>query len=186
MRPAIVVIGASLGGLTALQTILSGLSPDFPVPLALVQHRSKSGRDLLGLVLQQQTFLRIRDVEDKDELRPGYLYVAPADYHLLIDEGQCALALDPPVNFSRPSIDVLFESAAAAYGSRVVAIVLTGSNSDGALGALKVKQGGGIVIVQDPAECESNVMPLAAMAAATVDYVIKVAEIPALLEKLCA
>lgn len=177
MKAQIVVIGASLGGLRALQMVLGGLDKNFPVPVVVVQHRLRANSTLLSSVLQQATSLTVKEAEDRDELLPGFVYVGPGDYHLLIEGTHCGLSLEAPVNFARPSVDVLFDTAAIAYRAGVIAVVLTGNNSDGALGAARIKSHGGTVIVQDPAECEASAMPLAAMAATQVDYVLKLTEI---------
>nr|WP_228035487.1 chemotaxis protein CheB [Oculatella sp. LEGE 06141] len=159
-----IVIGTSLGGLSALRVLLGGLPPDFWVPLAIVQHRHKDSDDMMSLFLQEYVALPLKEVEDKDEIQPGQIYIAPADYHLLVDRDCFSLSTDPPVSYARPSIDVLFESAADAYAERVIGVVLTGANQDGAKGLAKVKARGGVAIVQDPRTSESTVMPEAAIA----------------------
>ncbi len=186
MAPKVVVIGTSLGGLRALETILSGLKKDFASPLAIVQHRSKASKDMLASLLQRHTSLKVKEVEDRDNLDVGWVYLAPADYHLLIDEGHCSLSLDAPVCYARPSIDILFESAADTYKNDVIAVLLTGSNADGAQGMVQVKKAGGINIVQDPADCENSAMPKAAIAATKIDHILKITEIAACLNKYCA
>lgn len=178
---SVVVIGASLGGVEALQVLLSALPESFKIPVALVQHRRKDPDDLLAKVLQDRCALRVREPDDKEPIRPGHVYVAPADYHLLIEPGLFALSTDEPVNYARPSVDALFESAALAYGSKVVGVVLSGANQDGARGAARIKQAGGIVLVQDPATAEGRAMPEGAEKAAPVDRVLPVPEIAAFL-----
>jgi two-component system chemotaxis response regulator CheB len=157
----LVVIGASAGGLHALRTVLSALPAEFPLPVAVIQHRSKDS-DLLCGLLQECTPLNVIEVMDKEEMRPGWVYVAPPDYHLLVEEGFFALSVDEPVRFSRPSIDVSFESAADSYGMDVIGVVLTGANPDGALGLSRIVAAGGYGVVQDPATAEVSVMPRAA------------------------
>lgn len=186
MTPRVVVIGTSLGGLKALETILSGLKKDFASPLAIVQHRSKASGDMLAALLQRHTSLSVKEVEDRDSLDVGCIYLAPPDYHLLIDAGHCALSLDAPVCYARPSIDILFESAADTYKKDVIAVLLTGSNADGAQGMVQVKKAGGINIVQDPADCENSAMPKAAIAATKVDHILKISEIAACLNNYCS
>lgn len=181
----VIVVGTSLGGLAALETVIGGLKEKLPAPIVIVQHRSKSSFDLLGSLLQRHTALRVKEAEDKDLLDSADVFVAPADYHILIEAGRCALSLEEPLNFARPSIDILFESAAATYGQGVIAVVLTGANSDGAQGAKCVKAEGGIVVVQDPRDCESDRMPLATMAAVNVDKVMKLNEIAPYLVAQC-
>jgi two-component system, chemotaxis family, protein-glutamate methylesterase/glutaminase len=167
-----VVIGASLGGLTACQKLLSILRVPAVAHFALAQHRHFRSGDLLCPLLQAHTALRVVEAEDKLPARPGYLYVAPTDYHLLLDKGSMALSKDPPVSFARPSIDVLFESAADAYGQAVLAVALTGSNHDGGAGAAYVKRAGGVVFVQDPKTAERDEAPKAVLDAVTPDAVL--------------
>ncbi|MBY0547633.1 MAG: chemotaxis protein CheB [Candidatus Obscuribacterales bacterium] len=181
----VIVIGTSLGGLAALETVIGGLTEKLSVPIVIVQHRSKSSFDLLGSLLQRHTGLRVKEAEDKDLLDCADVFVAPADYHILIEPGSCALSLEEPLNFARPSIDILFESAAQTYRQGVIAVVLTGANSDGANGAKCVKAEGGMVVVQDPTECESDRMPLATMAAVKVDRIMKLNEIAPFLIEQC-
>jgi two-component system chemotaxis response regulator CheB len=181
----IVVMGASIGGLHALETVLSGFGGQFPVPIAIVQHRGKSSHDRLVELLQQHTRLTVKEAEDKESLCPSTVYLAPADYHLLIDRGSCALSIDAPVNYARPSVDILFDSAADTYGPGVIAVVLTGANADGAQGAARIKESGGIVVVQDANECENSAMPLATMAATRVDCVLKLTEMASYLIDCC-
>lgn len=172
MAIELIVIGASLGGFSALKLILGKLPPDFSVPIAIVQHRHKESQTTLASHLQPLIPLPIREVEDKDEIAPGTIYLAPADYHLLVEVGYFTLTTDEPVCYARPSIDVLFESAADVYGDRVIGIILTGANQDGARGAAAIKTKGGRVIVQDPKTAESPVMPDAAIAATKVDAIV--------------
>ena len=159
----LVVLGMSWGGLHALSTVLHRLPPEFPLPLAVVQHRGKDATSLLAELLQDCTALPVRDVEDKDPVAGGGVYLAPPDYHLLVEDGYFTLSVDPPVRFSRPSIDVTFGSAADAYGPRVAGLVMTGANDDGARGLRCIADRGGIALVQDPATAESPVMPVAAL-----------------------
>jgi two-component system, chemotaxis family, protein-glutamate methylesterase/glutaminase len=161
----IIVIGASLGGVAALKVILSELPGNFPVSIAIAQHRHRESEQELGKFLQRHTLMPVREVEDKDEILPGRIYLAPADYHLLIEPGYFSLSTDEPVSYARPSIDVLFESAADAYAEQVIGVVLTGANRDGAQGLAKIKRQGGVAIVQEPTTAESRTMPEAALAA---------------------
>lgn len=185
MFPKIVVIGVSVGGLSALKILLQNIPKDFPSPIIVVQHRHPESRDQLGDILQQHTLLKVREVEDKDEILPGYVYLAPADYHLLVEPGFFALSTDQPVSYARPSIDVLFESAADVYGSQVIGIILTGANEDGAQGLKMVKLHYGIAIVQDPTTAECPVMPKAAMNAVAVDWILPLEAIAEKLVYLC-
>jgi two-component system chemotaxis response regulator CheB len=159
----LVVIGASWGGLAALGEVLGALPAGFPAAVAVVQHRSE--RDgMLADLLGDAGALAVREAEDKDELRAGEVLVGPPGYHLLIGGDEVALSVDDPVRFSRPSIDVFFESAAGRPG-RIAGVVLTGANADGAQGLAEIRRRGGIAIVQDPEDAERSEMPRAALAA---------------------
>jgi two-component system chemotaxis response regulator CheB len=164
MSVDLIVIGASWGGLHAVGTVLSALPAGFPAAVVVAQHRRSEG-DLLADLLDRAGELPVRDADDKDALRPGEVLVAPADYHLLVEEDAVALSVDAPVAFSRPSIDVLFQTAAQSHGQRVVGIVLTGANSDGAEGLHAIWRCGGIALVQDPETAERPEMPRAALEA---------------------
>jgi two-component system chemotaxis response regulator CheB len=181
----IVVIGTSLGGLSALKIILGKLPGDFLVPIAIVQHRHKESNNTLQELLQESTLLPIREVEDKDEILPGHIYLAPADYHLLVELGHFALSTDEPVSYARPSIDVLFESAADVYTDQVIGVILTGANQDGMQGLKKIKVRGGLTIVQEPTTAESDIMPEAAISAVTVDWILTLSNIASQMVKLC-
>ena len=177
-----VVIGASAGGVRALARILGGLRPDFPLPLVVVQHIGADGADSLPHHLDSLSPLPVREAEEKEPVEPGTVYLAPPDYHLLIERDRTfSLSQEERVNFARPSIDVLFETAAAAYGPRLIGVVLTGANRDGSAGLKAVREHGGLAIVQDPGEAESDVMPRAALAVAGADHVATAAGIAALL-----
>ncbi len=180
-----VVIGTSLGGLSALQTVLENLPADFPVAIAIVQHRHKNSSNTFQVLLQENCLLPIKEVEDKDEILPGRVYLAPPDYHLLIEPGYFALSTDEPVSYARPSIDVLFESAADIYAEQTIGVILTGANQDGTQGLKKIKARGGMTIVQDPATAESSIMPAAAISTVKVDEILPLSEISPLLVKLC-
>jgi two-component system chemotaxis response regulator CheB len=166
MRYDVVVIGASWGGMRALERVLSGLPADFPIPIAVAQHRDPDAEDdLLAHLLERHTPLAVADAGDKDPLAPGRVLLAPPGYHMLVDGDAVALSVDEPVQFARPSIDVLFESASEQYGARTVGVVLTGANADGAAGLAAIKRRGGYGIVQEPASAERPEMPQAALAA---------------------
>ena len=181
MAYEVVVIGTSLGGLRALEIVLSGLGKEFPLPVTVVQHREKDSSERLCELLQSHCALRVGQAEDKEEITPGRVYLAPPDYHLLVEEGRLALSTEAPVHYARPSVDVLFESAADAYGERVVGVILTGSGKDGAQGSARIRERGGFVVVQDPETAESRAMPEAAMAACEVDLILPLSEIGPLL-----
>lgn len=185
MAPALAVIGCSLGGLDALQAILGSLPQDLPVPVVVAQHRGSHADDALVQLLQARTALRVCEPDDKEPLLPGAVYVAPAGYHVLVEAGSLSLSADEPVNSSRPSIDVLFESAADTYGPRVVGVILTGNGSDGAAGAARIRARGGLLVVQDPATARASAMPDAALAATQADHVARLEEIAPLLARLC-
>jgi two-component system, chemotaxis family, protein-glutamate methylesterase/glutaminase len=177
--PKVVVVGTSLGGMRALEIVLRGLSPDFPLPIAVVLHRSAEweGQSHLTHLLQLHSPLPIVEASDKDPLDGGRVFLAPPDYHLLIDDGCFALSTDARVCHARPSIDVLFESAAEVYREGVLAVLMTGASADGTMGAMRIKRRGGRVIVQDPRTAESAVMPQSAMSAGVVDSVLPLDEI---------
>jgi two-component system chemotaxis response regulator CheB len=162
---SVVVVGASWGGLAALSELLKNLPGDFPVPLAVVQHRSRHADNLLAKLLQDLTPLRVVDVEDKEPLEPGTVYIAPANYHLLVDGEHFSLTTDPMVRFSRPSIDVTFMSAGDAFPGATLGVILTGANDDGSRGLRHIVNRGGRAIIQDPATAESKAMPAAAVQA---------------------
>ena len=179
MALELIAVGTSLGGLHALSRLLRTLPAGLPVPIVVVQHRG-AGRDGLGLVdlLQETTSLRVVEAEDKMPLEPATVYVAPADYHLLIESpGLLALSTDAPVRSARPSIDVLFQTAADAYGDGALGVLLTGASADGADGLAAVKARGGRAIVEDPSTAECRTMPAAGLAATAVDYVLPLSEI---------
>ena len=165
-RPGIelVAVGSSWGGLAAGGRLLESLPPDFGVAVVIVQHRTEAPSALAEL-LGSHTPLPVVEPDDKDPVRPGHVYVAPPGYHLLVDRSRFSLDTEAPVRYSRPSIDVLFQSASEAYGPRAAAVVLTGSNDDGAAGLALVAAAGGLALVQDPATAERAAMPAAALGA---------------------
>jgi two-component system chemotaxis response regulator CheB len=179
-----IVIGASLGGIAALQTVLRELPPPGSVPIAIVLHRQREADDGLVAVFQAATARPVVEPPDKAPIEAGRVYLAPADYHLLVESGYFSLSTDVPVRYARPSIDVLFESASDVYGAAATAVVLTGANQDGADGAARIHGRGGRVIVQDPATSECAVMPLAALRAVPAAAVLSLAEIGALLARV--
>jgi two-component system chemotaxis response regulator CheB len=161
-----VVVGGSAGALDALDALLAGLPASFDTSILLVVHVPAAPPNLLPQVLATRTRLAVCEARDKQPIAPATLYIAPADYHLLVErERTLSLSRDPAVSFTRPSIDVLFESAAAVYGPAVAGIILTGANSDGAAGLAAIAAAGGLTAVQDPATAQSRQMPRAAIAA---------------------
>ncbi len=155
----------------------------------VAQHRHRRSSDALPEYFRRQTDLKVVDAEDKQWIEPGHVYLAPADYHLLIERnggrGELSLWVDEAVRHARPSIDVLFESAAEAYGDRLLGIVLTGANDDGARGAARIKVLGGMVVAQDPATAEAPAMPRATIEAAQVDRILRLEEIAPFLIEVC-
>ncbi len=182
----LLVVGASLGGGHALEVLLAGLPGDFPLPVVIVQHRLAEGTSDLVAQLQMHSRLPVREAEDKDAIMPSQVYLAPADYHLLMEDSYLALSTEAPTLSARPSIDALFVSAGERYGERLIGAILTGASEDGAQGAARIKELGGFVIVQDPATAEGSVMPKAAIAAASVDKILPLEEIAPFLAALVA
>ncbi|MDQ3646909.1 MAG: chemotaxis protein CheB [Actinomycetota bacterium] len=180
----LVVVGTSWGGLRALGVLLSGVPASFDVPIVIAQHRGTSSMDgSLERYLAARCPLTVVEADDKQAIVPGTVFLAPSDYHLLLEPGTIALSTEARVQFSRPSIDVLFESAADAYGPGTVGVLLTGANADGAAGMAAIRARGGWTIAQDPSEAEVPTMPAAAIAAGAVDDVLPLADIaPALVE----
>jgi two-component system chemotaxis response regulator CheB len=182
----LVTVGSSWGGLVALRDLLASLRPDLGCAVALAQHRSPTGDDgRLLETLAKASRLPVEEAEDKSPIEPGRVYLAPADYHLLVDEGTFALSTEAEVRHSRPSIDVLFETAAESFGSDLVVVVLTGANADGARGMAAAREHGATTIVQDPATAERREMPDAAIATGAAQHVVPLAALPALLNDLC-
>jgi two-component system chemotaxis response regulator CheB len=182
----LIVIGTSWGGLDALSRLLAGLRDELRQPIVIVQHRSPDSNDLLlAELLGTRTRRVVTDPDDKTPLQQDHVYLGPPDYHVLVEDGHLALSTDEPVRFARPSIDVLFESAADAYRDRAVGVVLTGAGDDGAAGLAAIKARGGVAIVEDPATAIKGAMPRAAIAAASADAVLPIEEIPAFLYGLC-
>jgi len=182
----LVVVGTSWGGLAALRTLVGGLPDSFQMAVTLVQHRHKDSDHLLRALLQERSSLEVCEVEDKMPLEHGHIYVAPPDYHTLVERGHFSLSTEAPVRFSRPSIDVTFGSAADSYGHRTVGIVLTGANADGADGLRRISDRGGLAIVQDPTMAESRMMPAAAQKAVPRARIISLEGIASFLASLPA
>lgn len=185
MQFELAVLGTSLGGLRALEIILAALPENLSLAIAIAQHRHRFSEGELVAHLRQQTVLPITEATDKQAITAGQIYLAPADYHLLVEKaGYFALSTDAPVCYARPAIDVLFESAADAYSNQVVGIVLTGASQDGARGLARIAAAGGLVIVQDPSTAESITMPNAAIAAVPNARILSLAAIAAQLIEL--
>lgn len=183
--PKAIVVGASAGALEALSILLPGLPAMYRLPLVVVVHVPPDKRSVLAELFQAKCALRVREAEDKEPVVGGTVYFAPPNYHLMIETGETlSLSNDEPVLFSRPSIDVLLETAAEAYGTALIAIVLTGANQDGARGLRSVVDAGGTAIVQDPASAFASAMPEAAIAACPEARVMTLDDIAAFLKKV--
>ena len=182
-----VVIGASAGGFEALLAVLTGLPSTYPMPLVAVLHLPDNHESRLAELFGYRLALQVREARDKETLEPGILYFAPPGYHLSIETDRSfSLSCEDRVSYARPSIDVLFASAADAYGKSLAAILLTGANYDGAAGLAGMQVAGGLTIVQDPATAEVATMPQAAIARMTPDLILSLAEIHSLLLRLGA
>jgi two-component system chemotaxis response regulator CheB len=181
----LICIGASWGGLHAVSQLLSDLPTEVEQPIVLAQHRFADSLSTLSELLGHQTDRRVVDVDDKMPIEPNHVYIAPPDYHLLVERGSFALSVDERVQHARPSIDVLFESAANVYGAGVIGVILTGANQDGAAGLARIKERGGVAVVQDPARAERRTMPDAALAATVADAVLPLHEIGKFVYGLC-
>ena len=178
MKFKAVVIGASAGGLDAICTILRGLNAGFNSPIIIVQHLSSHSDNYMARHLNEICKINVKEVEEKEKVLSGNVYIAPPNYHLLVEEDETlSLSVEPKVNYARPSIDVLFETAAQVYGNELIGIVLTGANSDGSKGLKRINELGGVTIVQNPKNAESDFMPLAAIALTEVDYILELKEI---------
>ena len=173
MKYQAVVIGASTGGFEAIQEILIALPKNFAVPILIVQHISPHSDDFMARHLNDICKLTVKEADEKEKVRSGYVYIAPPNYHLLIEKEQTlSLTVEKRVNYSRPSIDVLFDSAADAYGKELIGVILTGANSDGSRGLKCIKEHGGTAIVQDPLSAEASAMPKAAIGITNVDFIL--------------
>jgi two-component system, chemotaxis family, protein-glutamate methylesterase/glutaminase len=186
MTYRLIVVGASWGGLHAVGRLLEALPAELDVPIAVAQHRGPDARTTnLAELLASSSTRPVRDASDKEPIEHGVAYLAPPDYHLLVEPGHFALSTEPRVNYARPSVDVLFESAADSYGPAAIGIILTGANEDGAAGLARIKEAGGVAIVQDPKTAERAQMPEAAIAATKADVVLPLEEIAPFLRGLC-
>jgi len=182
----LVCIGASWGGLHAVGQVLADIPDAVDQPIVIAQHRHPDSHEgTLAELLGYQIRRPVRDVDDKLPIERRRVYLAPLDYHLLVERGFFALSVDERVQHARPSIDVLFESAADAYGERVIGVILTGANQDGAAGLARIKARGGVAIVQDPEGAARRTMPEAAIAATVADAVLPLAEIGKFIYGLC-
>src|ERR1017187_1180771 len=177
-----IVIGVSSGGMKAMNIMFSLLPKDFNTPIIIVQHIGARSDSQLIKLLNDKSNLCIIEADEKEKIVPGKVYLAPPNYHLMIEMDKTfSLTIDERVSFARPSIDVLFESAAEAYKNKLIGVILTGSNSDGANGLKRIQECGGLTIVQDPKTAESAYMPTSAIAAIKPDYILSLNDITELL-----
>lgn len=180
-----VVIGASAGGIEALSVLLPALPAGLRASFFIVLHLPRERPSLLVEIFEHRCALRVREAEDKEPVAPGTVYFAPPDYHLLLEKSrQIALSADAPVHYSRPSIDVLFESAADAYGDHLLGVILTGANQDGASGLEAVHRAGGITVVQEPVSAHAPLMAMSALQRNPADFVLSLQQIAHLLGTL--
>lgn len=180
-----IVIGASAGGSKALDTILSNLPENFSLPVILVQHRMFDSDNYFVELLNNKCALLVKEADEKEHIKPGVVYIAPPDYHLLIEKNKTlSLSIDEPVRYARPSIDVLFESASETFGAALVGILLTGANNDGSDGIKKIKENGGLTVVQDPSSAEFTRMPDSAIATNCVDHILPLDRISQFIVKI--
>lgn len=171
-----------MGGVEALRILFGGLPGDFPLPLIIVHHISPDAGSELPNLLNARCAVHVKEADDGEQLTSGTAYLAPPNYHLLVEKDErLALSVDMPVNFARPSVDVLFESAAAVFGPGLIGVILTGAGSDGAKGLKMIKDKGGLAIIQDPEDAEGNSMPRSAIAAVKADHVLPLKKIAPLL-----
>lgn len=168
-----IVIGSSAGGLKALKTLLTMLEENFSIPIIIIQHTSPSSDNYITKYLNDLCQLEVKEADEKEVIKGGYVYFSPPNFHLLIEEDfTFSLSIEERVNYARPSIDVLFETAAYTYKEKLIGIVLTGANNDGAKGLHKIKELGGMTIVQDPKTAEVDSMPINAIKATKVDHIL--------------
>ena len=180
-----IVVGASAGGLSALSVVLEKLPESYPLPIIVVQHRSKNPKELLEDVLRDKCKIRVKQVDEKENIGGGTVYIAPPDYHLLVETDKTfSLSSDEYVRYSRPSINVLFETAAIAFGDELIGIILTGANNDGAAGISAIKKYGGLTIAQHPDEAQFASMPAASIKTNDVDHIWTLSEIQHFLLKI--
>ena len=176
-----IVVGGSLGGMQSVQSILAALPADFALPIVIALHRPADDEDLLTPLLQRGCKLRVSEALDKEPIEAGRIYIAPADYHVLIEPDCLSLSVDERVNHARPSIDVLFESAALMYGGRGVGVILSGAGADGARGAAAIEKSGGAVLIENPSTAFRSDLPAAAIAATAAAMTLPLPQIAATL-----
>jgi two-component system chemotaxis response regulator CheB len=181
----LVVVGCSAGGIRAVSELLDGLPADFPLPVVLIQHLDPRHETVIADVFGRRSALPVKLAEQDEHAQPGVIYIGPPNRHLLIGaNGKFTLSESELVHFVRPSVDLLFESAAGSYGSSVIACVLTGTGVDGAMGSNAIKERGGTVIAEDPASAEFSGMPEATVNSGSVDFLLPLSEIPQIIRNL--
>jgi len=182
MRYDAIVIGVSSGGMNAMNLMFPLLPKEFKIPIIIVQHINARSDSQWITLLNNKSNLYIKEADEKELIEQGIVYIAPPNYHLLIEKNKTfSLTVDERINFARPSIDVLFESAAEAYKNKLIGIILTGSNNDGSKGIKRIKEYGGLTIIQNPETAESSYMPASAISSITPDYILSLEEIMKLL-----
>lgn len=173
-----IVIGASAGGFNALRSIIPSLPENFPLPILIVQHLSPLSDNYMARFLNDHSNVTVKEADEKEEIVPGHVYIAPPNYHLLVEENfTISLSNEFKVNYSRPSIDILFETASYAYGDKLIGIILTGANNDGAKGLRSIKEAGGLCIVQNVNEAEAQAMPESAIKMSDPQEILKINDI---------
>ncbi len=183
----LVVIGVSAGGMSALRNVFQKLGENFTLPVVVVQHEASYADDFLAHYLNGYTALQVKQADEKEIIKQGRIYLAPPGYHLMIGEDRLfVLTTDARVNYARPAIDVLFETAAEEYGPALIGIILTGASADGSLGLKTIKENGGLAIIQNPLTAEVDIMPRAALKVLKPDHVLGLEDIGLLLNRLAA
>ncbi len=178
MKYEAIVIGASSGGMMTLNTILRHLPSDFALSIIIVQHQHPHSDAFTVKFLNDRCSLKVKQADEKEIIMPGVIYIAPPNYHLLVEKDKTfSLSINKHVHFARPAIDVLFETAANVFNKKLVGIILTGANDDGSHGLRKIKESGGLTIVQDPDTAEVDTMPKAAIASTKIDYILPLEKI---------
>jgi two-component system chemotaxis response regulator CheB len=173
----IVAVGSSAGGIRALEVLLKGLPSDLPVPMLIVQHLDPRHRSLMAEIMQRSSKMKVKEAVEGEPILPSVVYIAPPNRHMLVADGHISLTSTAFVHFSRPSIDLLFESIAATYGNESIGIILSGTGRDGSMGIKAIKEKGGTTIAQDQATSEHFGMPDAAIATGMVDFVLSIYDI---------
>ncbi len=180
-----VVVGVSSGGVEALKRVIGSLPGDFPLPIMVVAHISPEADNGLALLLDDLCAIRVKEADELEMVAPGIVYLAPPNYHLQVEkDATLSLSVDPPVRFARPSVDVLFGSAADTFGPALIGVVMTGAGCDGSEGLRRIKEAGGVTVVQDPDGAVADSMPRSAIEAAPPDYIVPIEQIAPLLVRL--